>query len=334
MTMIPAAQLPHVRTRLVEELSQPGNPVTTTFELALAAGVQAPAHRRIMDQREQAELLTRNERKRLARAALYWISPNMTALTLAAAPGMPPFRPTAADLPAPYGLVYFAAPFADADETPLVDAAMFDDGSIRTFKPGRFSVCAATWGPWDYQGMWARGGTWFTFYTLRQDDLPGLPLRLDNECVVAAGHDEPGEDPLLDEATRQDGTAAWMHLVLTAFRLMATSRTASSTPQTPGRAFRRRAARAGVDRPGEPVQLVDITTRPRTARAVDGQDGRAYRVRWIVSGHWRNQYYPTRDAHRPRWIEPYVKGPEGAPLRTNERVTLWREPTEPAGGGR
>jgi hypothetical protein len=28
-------------------------------------------------------------------------------------------------------------------------------------------------------------------------------------------------------------------------------------------------------------------------------DGRAYRVRWAVRGHWRNQWYPSRPEHRP-----------------------------------
>ena len=36
--------------------------------------------------------------------------------------------------------------------------------------------------------------------------------------------------------------------------------------------------------------------------------------RWVVSGHWRNQWYPSLGVHRQIWISPYVKGPEEAPL--------------------
>ena len=37
--------------------------------------------------------------------------------------------------------------------------------------------------------------------------------------------------------------------------------------------------------------------------------------RWIVRGHWRNQYYRKTGTHRPKFIPPYVKGPEGQPLK-------------------
>lgn len=40
-----------------------------------------------------------------------------------------------------------------------------------------------------------------------------------------------------------------------------------------------------------------------------------WRCRWVVSGHWRNQYYPSKGEHRLVPILPYVKGPEDKPLR-------------------
>jgi len=30
--------------------------------------------------------------------------------------------------------------------------------------------------------------------------------------------------------------------------------------------------------------------------------------RWIVRGHWRNQYYKSTDSYKPKWIDPYWKG--------------------------
>lgn len=36
--------------------------------------------------------------------------------------------------------------------------------------------------------------------------------------------------------------------------------------------------------------------------------------RWPVRGHWRKQYYPSEDVHRPVWISPYIKGPPDKPL--------------------
>lgn len=37
--------------------------------------------------------------------------------------------------------------------------------------------------------------------------------------------------------------------------------------------------------------------------------------RWIVSGHWRNQWYPSSGTHELTYILPYVKGPDDKPLR-------------------
>jgi hypothetical protein len=37
--------------------------------------------------------------------------------------------------------------------------------------------------------------------------------------------------------------------------------------------------------------------------------------RWIVSGFWRQQYYPSTDEHRPIYILPFIKGPADKPLK-------------------
>lgn len=44
--------------------------------------------------------------------------------------------------------------------------------------------------------------------------------------------------------------------------------------------------------------------------------------RWLVSGHWRNQWYPSEGVHRPIWIDAFVKGPSDAPLLV--RPTVYR----------
>ena len=43
--------------------------------------------------------------------------------------------------------------------------------------------------------------------------------------------------------------------------------------------------------------------------------------RWVVSGHWRMQWHPSTRQHIPTWIMPYIKGPDGKPLKpAGERV--------------
>src|SRR6185369_7642162 len=45
-----------------------------------------------------------------------------------------------------------------------------------------------------------------------------------------------------------------------------------------------------------------------TSREVDWQ------WQWLVSGHWRQQYFPSIGEHRHVWIESYIKGPPEKPV--------------------
>ena len=77
-----------------------------------------------------------------------------------------------------------------------------------------------------------------------------------------------------------------------------------------------RAERRRVSNSTEPdVAFIDLR-RPSSDWARDGEEVEShYNVRWIVSGHFRAQWYPSLKGHKLRWIEPYVKGPAGAPLK-------------------
>jgi hypothetical protein len=48
--------------------------------------------------------------------------------------------------------------------------------------------------------------------------------------------------------------------------------------------------------------------------------GREWTHRWVVRGHWRNQWYPSEGVHRMVWIAPFVKGPEDKPLIVKDTV--------------
>lgn len=45
-------------------------------------------------------------------------------------------------------------------------------------------------------------------------------------------------------------------------------------------------------------------------------DSVEWSCRWIVNGHWRNQFHPSDKRHELKYILPYVKGPEDKPLKT------------------
>jgi hypothetical protein len=57
------------------------------------------------------------------------------------------------------------------------------------------------------------------------------------------------------------------------------------------------------------VPIYDEQDRPKP------EDGPERDFRWIVRGHYRAQWYPSEEAHQLIWIEPFLKGPDGAPIR-------------------
>lgn len=89
----------------------------------------------------------------------------------------------------------------------------------------------------------------------------------------------------------------------------------------PPRAIRRRHERAGL----QPPEIRVIRLRRSQRRETTGESRRDWRHRWVVRGFWRNQWYPSIQSHRPKWIESYVKGPKGAPLLGGEKVYVVKE---------
>lgn len=85
--------------------------------------------------------------------------------------------------------------------------------------------------------------------------------------------------------------------------------------QPADRPARRRAQRAGRHDPYVTV----ITLRRAHRQGDDAAPGtREYSHRWLVGGHWRNQWYPSLGQHRRIWVNPYVKGPADKELRIRD----------------
>lgn len=88
----------------------------------------------------------------------------------------------------------------------------------------------------------------------------------------------------------------------------------------PDRPTRRRLARAGL--PPSDIKVIKLR---RMGKAPDREDEAivAWTHRWLVNGHWRQQFYPSTRSHKPVWISPHVKGPSDKPLVLKEKVTAW-----------
>lgn len=89
----------------------------------------------------------------------------------------------------------------------------------------------------------------------------------------------------------------------------------------PDRAARKRLKREGYE--PQLVRVIDLRRPLGSSGAGDGDSN--YHHQWIVRGHWRQQWFPKRQVHRPVWIAPHVKGPEGAPMIGGEKVYAWKK---------
>jgi len=95
----------------------------------------------------------------------------------------------------------------------------------------------------------------------------------------------------------------------------------SPEPQRLQRHQRRQMERAGAPQEStrEPIHVVKLRRRADAAqRKAQPPTGEHHDVewqhQWWVSAHYRAQWYPTEQAHKVIWIEPYLKGPSDKPI--------------------
>lgn len=254
----------------------------------------------------------------LSQAELFWVARDMTELCVAAARSMPAWSLAPEDLPAPSGMVFFEG---------LPD---FRD----------FPTTAMAWGPCPPSVVQATGlkgaGLWISVYVsaewiaVKEEldtgnlKMPLPPLLYDGETICAYGEREEGDLGF----TTEDGfdvvhiendtliSRASSIVVLKAAWLLMQQELAEGTILPADRATRKRLRRAGQD-DNAPTRVIQLR---RHRHQGAGGGGREYHHAWVVRGHWRQHWYPKRQVHRPVWIAPHIKGPEGAPLLGGEKV--------------
>jgi len=120
-----------------------------------------------------------------------------------------------------------------------------------------------------------------------------------------------------------DPAASWMTFIRVFNRLMQ-ERIVLKTRMRPHRAVRRSAQRDGLAEIRDVVVCELRRARPRGYEWPETGDGQAhYSHRFMVRGHWRNQWYPSLQRHRQKFIPAYIKGPDDAPLLEKKRVWVW-----------
>lgn len=85
-----------------------------------------------------------------------------------------------------------------------------------------------------------------------------------------------------------------------------------------------RQVRRAAERENRPLPDLRVITLRRQKRNSDGKETDVdWSCRWLVGGHWRNQWYPSTMEHKPVYIVPYVKGPENKPFRENHAEKIF-----------
>ncbi|MEU9887928.1 hypothetical protein [Sphaerisporangium sp. NPDC051011] len=300
-----------------------------------------------------AEMLVEQETRTLRSAELYYVTPEMAAIVRAAAESMPAFPPTAGDFPSPAGFVVFGAPMVEYDR-PDHGGPVWVDGRLALDEThDHIGISAATWGPYDSNGGWKSGGVWMSFYRARAEWLAKarderfrkhvltdhVRLIPDNEYGIKYETDPARRAALEADLKAKDQpayTSYWAKHLLAALLLMRQPLVYQRTEPI-RRGLRRQLERSGL--PTGDIRILDARPRryntvPRDqeadVRPEDGdqageETGRRLTVRFPVRGFWRQQWYPSRGVHRPKWIDPHWRGPEDGEIVHPERVRVLRQ---------
>ena len=285
-----------------------------------------------------AQLLFADELLRLRTARLYYVTAQMTAMSVHAGRNLPTWNVYREDLPSPSGFMVFATPI----------------GSYLTTEYGvdhYVDIVAVSWGQTRITSD-PDANCWITFWSATNRELPVEVLRAqgfgyreiraaiaattsdlnwDNEVVLSYNTSDvtlrgTGEkiDPA-DHTLVSETTIGWVQTVRAAWLMMkATARKPITdiVEQPLSKTVRKRLERDGYTGDAiQPMRVVNIHTLHRPARGprrgpADDAGDRKWKVKTLVFPHIRWQPYPSRGEIEPIVIGLHQRGPDDAPWST------------------
>ena len=99
--------------------------------------------------------------------------------------------------------------------------------------------------------------------------------------------------------------------------MQAAAAPAEHLPRQVRRSLDRSSRKAPKSRPRMGNLWVVDLPRPKPETTVMPEpagNGRKHSYRYPVRGHWREQWYPSVQSHKPIWIDEHVRGPDSAPF--------------------
>lgn len=228
----------------------------------------------------------------LQQADLFWVAEPMAELVETGARTVPAFTLMPEDVPSESGILIFERPIT------AYTAGEGTEEEVRIQMDGALWVNVAT----------PAGGSGTAIFSL----VLGKRLYCSPTGLFTLGHGQAMPD-------REFGQFDFFRAVRAAWLLMR-QQLSETEDVEPDRASRKRQKRAGY----EPRTIRIINLRRPKGDSGTGDSHGGYQHQWIVRGHWRNHWHPKRKVHRPVWIAPHVKGPEGAPMIGGEKVYAWK----------
>ncbi len=264
--------------------------------------------------------LARNLAGRVYKAKPFFVTASITQAILAASRSLPAYTFTAESFPCPSAYVWLQEPIL-LYEGPLHPRSVL----LRAFSWYTDTRLA------DEEG---RTPVIFDGYLVHPDRRQGVPTfhialvlgwTLD-ERYGAQGN-EPGQSSEQNRSSEQTDINGILSQVFLRFVASCLSfmeqRITMPVSRPASRAARRRLERNHATFQTEAdVQVIELRRRERGRPAQpDAENGgtRDWHVQWLVAGHWRRHWYPRAKAHKPRYIAPYVKGPQDKPLKPPSR---------------
>jgi hypothetical protein len=248
------------------------------------------------------------EHSTITHAELWFVGSAMCSLLDAAAPTLPAHPLDLADVPDARGMVVFQSCLAGIDA----------EGSDSPVIVGAYSWGVGLWGDVRCLAISAYGPNIFASRPLSPPYLNPL-----GGCIWIFGQDADNGltgNPVVDASMAEDRRRLQALWLLSSQPGLATNE--RHVPVVHNRKKAKRVA-SGQAAPPSPVRVIQLRHQAHPGDEWT-EGGRTYRHRWAVSGHWRNQAFgPGRSQRRPTYINPYLKGPDGAPLLSAERVKAW-----------
>lgn len=232
----------------------------------------------------------------LADAQLWYVSRPMAELAYHAKGDLPEWSPSLAR-PAPYGMVFWEGGTGFSVSMPEQGISSLDvDGMIWLPTASGMDMMALTLDPRAPRPVMSAG-------------VPVSPI----PAVYGSTK--------VDHHGQGAGLAAALWSMLGATWLLADQPTIATQHRRQGFSGRRK--------PALPSEITVVTLRegihdPTGDRGEPGA-GTTLTSRHLVRGHWRQQACGhNREQRKPVYVQPYIKGPQGAELKLKDQVHIWR----------